>query len=132
MAAHPPAVDWPDNAAIHGHQDIDGWFTASHLFPGDRPSPTPNMPDAIRNTDDLNHMVTGYDAEIRYTDHHVQQVLDALGDLGGLDDTAVIISADHGEAMGPRMRRRMHTPHPAGHQMAGGYAARFHLRRPAV
>lgn len=100
MAAHPPVVDWPDEEAIRGHQGIDGWFTASHLFPGDRPSPTPNMPDAIRNTDDLNHMVTGYDAEIRCTDHHVQQVLDALGDLGDLDDTAVIISADHGEAMG--------------------------------
>ena len=97
MDAHPLPMDWPDEAAIQDQQSINGWFTAAHLFPKNRPSPTPNMPDTIQNRDHLRHMVNGYDAEIAYTDYHVQQVLDALGDL---DDTAIIISADHGEAMG--------------------------------
>lgn len=97
MDAHPLPMDWPDEAAIQDQQSINGWFTAANLFPNNRPSPTPNMPDTIHNRDHLRHMVNGYDAEIAYTDYHVQQVLDALGDL---DDTAIIISADHGEAMG--------------------------------
>lgn len=40
-----------------------------------------------------------YDGEIRYTDHLVDQVLNELADCGILDDTAVIINADHGEQL---------------------------------
>ena len=97
---HPVPVDWPDEAAIQEQQDIEGWFTAAHLFPRGAKSPTPNMPDAIRNRSDFEHLVTGYDAEIAYTDYQVQRVLDALDAHGVLEDTVVIISADHGEAMG--------------------------------
>lgn len=100
MKEHPMPVDWPDEAAIQGQQGIEGWFTAAHLFPRGGKSPTPNMPDAIRNRADFEHMVTGYDAEIAYTDHQIQRVMEALDAHGVLDDTAVIISADHGEAMG--------------------------------
>lgn len=100
MARHPLPLDWPDEAVIREQQSIKGWFTAAELFPHGRRSPTPNMPDAIRNRADLEHMVNGYDAEIAYADDQVQRVLDALDARGVLDDTVVIISADHGEAMG--------------------------------
>jgi len=41
-----------------------------------------------------------YDGEIAYTDHHVGRVLDELGQRGHLDDTVVVITADHGEEFG--------------------------------
>ncbi len=97
MKENPNVVNWPNTDAIQQHQDLEGWFTASHLFPYDKPSPTPNMPEAIKKPEDLHHLINGYDTEIKYTDHHIQQIMDALGDL---KDTAIIISADHGEAMG--------------------------------
>jgi len=100
MSAHPLPSAWPDETAIENHQRVNGWFTASTLFPRNAKSPTPNMPDAIRNRADLKHMTDGYDAEIAYTDHHVRQVLDALDAHGVLEDTVIVISADHGEAMG--------------------------------
>ena len=100
MSQNPLPMGWPDEKAIGDHQKVDGWFTADTLFPNKAKSPTPNMPDAIKNRADLAHMVNGYDAEIAYADYHVQQVLDALSAHGVLDETAIIISADHGEAMG--------------------------------
>ncbi len=39
-----------------------------------------------------------YDAEVRFTDKHVGQILSALRDAGLSDSTAVVIFADHGEA----------------------------------
>ncbi|MGH2356062.1 MAG: sulfatase-like hydrolase/transferase [Chloroflexota bacterium] len=42
----------------------------------------------------------GYDVGIRYVDDHVGQVLATLDDLGVLDETAIIFSADHGENQG--------------------------------
>ena len=42
----------------------------------------------------------GYDLGIRYADHHVGLLFDALTDLGVMDDTIIIIGADHGENHG--------------------------------
>lgn len=41
-----------------------------------------------------------YDGEIAYTDRELQRLLDALADLGLLDGTLVVVTADHGEAFG--------------------------------
>jgi arylsulfatase A-like enzyme len=38
-----------------------------------------------------------YDGEIRYADHHVGRLLAGLGAAGLLDNTIVIVTADHGE-----------------------------------
>jgi arylsulfatase A-like enzyme len=45
-------------------------------------------------------MVTGYDAAIAYTDSRIADVLDVLDGAGVLEDTIIIISADHGDAFG--------------------------------
>jgi arylsulfatase A-like enzyme len=44
--------------------------------------------------------IDGYDVGIRYADEHVGRLLNALADLGLLDDTVVVVSADHGENQG--------------------------------
>jgi len=99
FAGDPPPA-WPDAAAIEEQQATCGPFTARELFPGQDKSPLASMPDRIASVDDWRHFCDGYDASIRYMDHHIGQVLNALADQGVLDETAIIISADHAEAMG--------------------------------
>lgn len=104
---HPVTTPWPDQKAIDEHQAVTGPFTASHqpFWGGEgkivlNQSPHPLMADKISTRADYELMVTGYDAMIRYIDHHIGQVLDKLEQQGHLKDTAVIISADHGDAFG--------------------------------
>ncbi len=47
-----------------------------------------------------------YDAEVRFTDHHVGQLLDVIAALPDADRTAIIVSADHGEAFGEKGMHR--------------------------
>ncbi len=54
----------------------------------------------IANRQDWRQFVDGYDGAIRFMDDQIGQIFQTLADLGVLDETAVIISADHGEAMG--------------------------------
>ncbi|MBT5829746.1 MAG: sulfatase [Candidatus Latescibacteria bacterium] len=96
---YPVTQNWPDEAAIEQHGAMDGPFTAFGQFP-DNKSRTPLMPGAVTNRKDFEQMVTGYDASIAYTDSQIQRVLDALEAQGVLDDTAIIISADHGDNFG--------------------------------
>ena len=56
--------------------------------------------EPLRSREEFEHMVTGYDAEIAYKDNQVQVFLDELERQGVLDDTAIIISADHGDNFG--------------------------------
>ena len=46
---------------------------------------------------DLAHLLSLYDAEIRYTDDEVGRVLDHLSARGALDGTLVLVTSDHGE-----------------------------------
>ena len=46
---------------------------------------------------DLEHVVALYDGEIRYTDLYLGKVLDQLRALGVLDNTIVVVTADHGD-----------------------------------
>jgi len=95
----PVEQPWPDEDAIRAHQGIRGPFTAQAQF-RDGVSPFPLMPGSVSSRKDFEHMITGYDAAIAYVDHHVGIVLDELDRQGVLDDAAIIISADHGDAFG--------------------------------
>ena len=96
---HPVPLEWPDEETIQRHQEITGPFTATGQFrPGGTPPPL--MPQAIRSRGDFEHMVTGYDAAIAYTDHHLGLVLEELDRQGVLEDAAIVITGDHGDAFG--------------------------------
>ena len=45
-------------------------------------------------------MFDGYDCGIRYADSLVGQIFDLLREQGVYDDTAILITSDHGENMG--------------------------------
>lgn len=102
VIAGDPIPDWPDEEAIAQHQANSGPFTASELFPHGEggQSPVATMPAQVADRRDFKQFVDGYDGAIRYMDDQIGQIFQALVELGVFDETAVVISADHGEAMG--------------------------------
>lgn len=63
------------------------------------PPPT-GQPRQLASMADIKAVYDGYDTGIRYADHAVGILMNKLDDLGVLDDTAVLVSSDHGEAFG--------------------------------
>lgn len=57
-------------------------------------------PDQIDSPEAMKWWIDGYDTAIRYVDTHVGYLLKLLAEKGVLDDTMIIISADHGENQG--------------------------------
>jgi len=60
----------------------------------------PRLPAQITCMDDYVKWINGYDTGIRYADEHFGMLLAELERQGVLDDTAIIISSDHGENQG--------------------------------
>jgi arylsulfatase A-like enzyme len=56
--------------------------------------------------EDLEQARALYDAGVAYDDHQIGRVIDRLKALGRYQDTAVIVTADHGEAFGEHGRLR--------------------------
>jgi arylsulfatase A-like enzyme len=65
-----------------------------------RPFNCPRQPDQVRSMADYKAWIDGYDCGVLYGDQWCGRILDALADQGVLDDTAVIITSDHGETLG--------------------------------
>jgi len=49
---------------------------------------------------DVAHFVNLYDGEIRYVDEQIGRIFDWLDEQGHVDDTIVVLTADHGEMLG--------------------------------
>jgi len=62
--------------------------------------PPARQPWNAASMTDVKAIFDGYDVGIRYADDAVGTVMNKLDDLGVLDDTAVLVSSDHGEAFG--------------------------------
>lgn len=100
--ASAPGPDWITGDVIAAQQSDVHPYSATQLFPGLEPgaSPVPAMPGQISSRQDAEQFVNGYDGAIRYLDDRLGELFDALDHAGVLDDTAIIISGDHGEALG--------------------------------
>ena len=105
MAKYPAPV-WPDAATIARQQGDVGTRCATMMW-GDNAhdgfgkSRTPHtMPDNINSRADFEKLINGYDGAIRYLDDQLAQIFDELKGQGLWEETAIIISADHGEAFG--------------------------------
>jgi arylsulfatase A-like enzyme len=96
-----PVRSWPDEAEIERMSHFTGPFTACQQW-GARggKSKFPLMPDEVTTRAAFEQMINGYDASIAYTDHHLGQVFDELDRQGVIDETAIIITGDHGDAFG--------------------------------
>lgn len=62
--------------------------------------PPPRQPWNAASMDDTKAIFDGYDVGIRYADDAVGTIVNRLADLGVLDETAILVSSDHGEAFG--------------------------------
>jgi arylsulfatase A-like enzyme len=96
-----PLDGWLTDEMIRRHFESYGPHSAQDLggFGPAEPA-TPRAPSQIRSLDDYVRWINGYDTGILYADRHFGMLLDELGRQGVLDQTAIIISADHGENQG--------------------------------
>ncbi len=94
-----PCPAWPDEAAFESINKVTGPFSGTGQFPN-HVSRVPLLPGKITNRSEYEHAITGYDAAIAYTDHHVGVVLEELDRQGVLDDAAILFTSDHGDAFG--------------------------------
>jgi arylsulfatase A-like enzyme len=60
----------------------------------------PRQPAQIKSMDDYKKHIDGYDTGILYADMWVGRLLEALAAQNVLDDTAIIVTSDHGELQG--------------------------------
>jgi arylsulfatase A-like enzyme len=97
-AALGPPPEWPDQATIEAHAEVYGPRGALdlHYFVG----PRAGAPEAIRGRADFEQLIDDFDGSIVYWDEHFGELLRALDELGIRESTAIIVSADHGEAFG--------------------------------
>ena len=64
------------------------------------PGRYPRVPLSLDSMESLRRWIDGYDTGVRYADEYIGRMLNALADAGVLDETVVIVSADHGENLG--------------------------------
>ncbi|MFC3418790.1 sulfatase [Salinicoccus hispanicus] len=99
---------WANEETLEKHQQAVGPHSVHELeidhnnmtYTNEVSDKFPRSPGEIKTMADLRKMIDGYDTGIRYVDEHVGMLVDHLEQLGVLEDTVIIISADHGENMG--------------------------------
>jgi choline-sulfatase len=98
-----PLPAWlDDEATLARHRALAGPHTAQDIgmYHGDEDPRYPRQPGSLRDLSDLRRMIDGYDTGIRRVDHEVGRIVAALRAAGVYEETAIIISADHGENQG--------------------------------
>ena len=98
--ADDPASDWPDQETIEAHYASYGPHSAHEPHAWGGGSDLERTPDEIADREDFAQWIDGYDVGIRYADDHIAKIIDRLADLGVLEETLIVISADHGENQG--------------------------------
>ena len=101
-----PLPAWlEDPAVLVRHQKLTGPHTALDIgmydgTPFEGHDNYPRHPWSLTDASRLRAMIDGYDTAIRYVDEQIGRIVQFLRDNGLYDDTAIIISADHGENQG--------------------------------
>lgn len=67
---------------------------------GDVSERFPRQPDQIEGMAAVRQWVDGYDTGIRYADEWIGRLLERIQELGIYEETLIVVSADHGEALG--------------------------------
>ncbi|QTM98179.1 sulfatase-like hydrolase/transferase [Sediminibacillus dalangtanensis] len=92
-----PAPEWLTEERIAEHRASFGPYSARDLPPVRQ---WPGIPEEIHDRNDFKAWVDGYDTAIRYVDEHIGKIIDQLEIQEILEETIIIISADHGENQG--------------------------------
>ena len=97
-----PLPEWLTAEALERHRAMPGPHTAQDLsmYSGNAPKEFPKQPGEIKDMDDMRRVIDGYDNGIRYADDQVAMIVEKLKAAGIYENTAIIISSDHGENFG--------------------------------
>ncbi len=82
----------------HGASELNMWTDA---IPENWPlEKYPHALGSLETMDDLRTWIDGYDRGVRHVDNKIAEIVRHLKEAGVYDETAIIISADHGENQG--------------------------------
>jgi len=101
--AEMPLPAWlDDDELIRRHNRMTGPHTSLELgMYDDHTNPKyPRYPGAITDRASMRRVIDGYDLGIHYVDQQIGRILALLESAGVAEETAIIISADHGENFG--------------------------------
>lgn len=98
----PLPVRWIDDEVLEKHLNHTGPHCINEInMYTDVESPLyPRHLGSAKNHEELKKVFDGYDTGILYADYLVGQIFDRLKELGIYEDTAIILTSDHGENMG--------------------------------
>lgn len=93
-----------EKAGPHSAQEVNGFFPRPewmyHGVANEHPTIPDLQPDSMTDMDEVRKMFDGYDIGVHYADMYVGKIIEKLKALGLYEDTAIIISSDHGENLG--------------------------------
>jgi len=97
-----PIPDWLTEEVHAQHITLAGPHTArdNGMYDGTDNPHFPRMVNDVSDMQRLRDCIDGYDCGIRYMDEHIGTILDRLEAMGVLDETMIIVTADHGENFG--------------------------------
>ena len=95
---------WLSGEVLARHQRVTGPHTALDIGMYEaKPAGASDLgrqPWSLDDTGQLRRLIDGYDTGIRFADEYLGRIVAELTQAGVYDDTAVIVSADHGENLG--------------------------------
>ncbi len=102
--AQDPAPDWITEEVRARHWTLPGLHSAQEMVgfkPGEHAvfDRFAHQPQQATSIAEIRRMFDGYDVGIRYSDDHIGRFMNQLAELRVLDETAVMISGDHGETL---------------------------------
>ena len=106
-----PALDWITPEIFKEHRKMAGFHSARDLTGlGEEVNPQCALRQLghLDSLEDVRKNLDGYDCGIYNADLGVGQIIDKLKELGYYEDTAIIVTADHGEDMGELGRYSEH------------------------
>lgn len=94
--------NWIDSDVFALHKQHVGPHCANELnMFNDQSFPQwPRFLGSLESLEDVKKLIDGYDCGVAYADQLAGQIFDKLKELGIYEDTAIIITADHGENLG--------------------------------
>ncbi len=97
-----PIPNWITEDVLELHKKMAGPHCAQEIgmYSDYIPPKFPKQPGRLDTIEDVKKLFDGYDMGIRYADMHVGKIINILKEKGIYEDTAIIISTDHGENMG--------------------------------
>lgn len=95
--------NWVTEEVFKEHRNTIGAHTAMEMdgYKDNQDHTYPRYSDgSLKDLNDVKHLIDGYDCGIRFSDDNIAKIVDLLKSKDIYEDTAIIITADHGENLG--------------------------------